>query len=74
MSASLPLDSISAPDDPASPTWPRGTLLIVDDEESPRQSLRAIFKDEYNILMADDGPTAVALAQTHLRQLEKLAH
>ena len=24
----------------------RGTLLVVDDEEGPRQSLRVIFKDE----------------------------
>jgi two-component system, sensor histidine kinase and response regulator len=47
------------------PTAPRrrGTLLIVDDEDGPRQSLRVIFKDEYNLLMAEDGPTAIALAQ-----------
>ena len=43
----------------------RGTLLIVDDEDGPRQSLRVIFKDEYNMLMAEDGPTAIALAQKH---------
>lgn len=41
----------------------RGTLLIVDDEDGPRQSLRVIFKDEYDLLMADDGPTAIELAQ-----------
>jgi two-component system, sensor histidine kinase and response regulator len=41
----------------------RGTLLIVDDEDGPRQSLRVIFKDEYNLLMAEDGPTAIELAQ-----------
>lgn len=41
----------------------RGTLLIVDDEDGPRQSLRVIFKDDYDILMAGDGPTAIALAQ-----------
>jgi hypothetical protein len=29
----------------------RGTLLIVDDEDGPRQSLRVIFKDEYDLLM-----------------------
>jgi signal transduction histidine kinase len=44
---------------------PRGTLLIVDDEDGPRQSLRVIFKDEYDLLMADDGPTAIELAQKH---------
>lgn len=41
----------------------RGTLLIVDDEDGPRQSLRVIFKDEYDLLMADDGPAAIELAQ-----------
>ena len=44
----------------------RGTLLIVDDEDGPRQSLRVIFKDEYDMLMAEDGPTAINLAQKHL--------
>ena len=43
----------------------RGTLLVVDDEDGPRQSLRVIFKDEYDILMAEDGPTAIELAQKH---------
>src|ERR1039457_5511219 len=43
----------------------RGTLLVVDDEDGPRQSLRVIFKDEYDILMAEDGPTAIELAKQH---------
>jgi signal transduction histidine kinase len=43
----------------------RGMLLIVDDENGPRQSLRVIFKDEYDLLMAEDGPTAIELAQKH---------
>jgi two-component system, sensor histidine kinase and response regulator len=43
----------------------RGTLLVVDDEEGPRQSLRMIFKDEYNLLTAEDGPTAIELAKQH---------
>ncbi|MGA2852532.1 MAG: hybrid sensor histidine kinase/response regulator [Verrucomicrobiota bacterium] len=43
----------------------RPTLLIVDDEDGPRQSLRVIFKDDYNLLMAEDGPTAIGLAKNH---------
>ena len=41
----------------------RGRLLVVDDEDGPRQSLRVIFKDDYDLLMAEDGPTAIKLAQ-----------
>ena len=62
----------SSPDNPspldAAPEASRarkGTLLVVDDEDGPRQSLRVIFKDDYEILMASDGPTAVDLAQKH---------
>ena len=43
----------------------KGTLLIVDDEDSPRLSVRQIFKEDYEILMAADGPSAVELAQKH---------
>jgi signal transduction histidine kinase len=41
----------------------KGTLLVVDDEDGPRQSLRVIFKDDYDLLMAGDGATAIQLAQ-----------
>lgn len=43
----------------------RGTLLVVDDEEGPRLSLRVIFKDDYEVLLASDGPTAIELAQAN---------
>ncbi len=39
--------------------------MIVDDEDGPRQSLRVIFKDDYDVLMASDGPSAIALAQSN---------
>src|ERR1700685_2433276 len=41
----------------------RRTLLIVDDEEGPRQSLRVVFKEDYNLLMANDGARAIELAK-----------
>jgi signal transduction histidine kinase len=41
----------------------RGTILIVDDEDGPRQSLRVIFKDDYDLLMAEDGPSAIEIAK-----------
>src|SRR5450432_1923696 len=43
----------------------RGTLLVVDDEDGPRESLRVIFKDEYDLFIAEDGPTAIELAKHH---------
>jgi signal transduction histidine kinase len=50
---------------PAPPARRKGTLLIVDDEDGPRQSLRVIFKDDYHILTASDGPAAIQLAQNN---------
>lgn len=48
---------------PPPASLPKRTLLIVDDEEGPRQSLRVVFKDEYNLLMANDGARAIDLAK-----------
>lgn len=40
-------------------------MLVVDDEEGPRASLRVMFKDEYNVLLAQDGFSGIELAQKH---------
>lgn len=42
---------------------PRGKLLVVDDEEGPRESMRVIFQDEYDMFFAEDGPAAIKIAQ-----------
>ncbi len=53
-----------APTPPPPAAGPRrGTLLIVDDEDGPRESLRMVFKSEYDLLVAQDGPTAIELAR-----------
>jgi two-component system, sensor histidine kinase and response regulator len=49
----------------ASAGKPRRTLLIVDDEDGPRQSLRVVFKDDYELLMASNGHEALEWARKH---------
>src|SRR4051794_27283128 len=60
------LDTTSEPPLPQGPA-PGGkpTLLIVDDEEGPRQSLRIVFKNDYNVLVASDGLEAIMLARSN---------
>jgi len=41
------------------------TLLIVDDEEGPRQSVKIIFKRDYNVLVANGGDLALDLARNN---------
>src|SRR4051812_49359983 len=40
-------------------------LLIVDDEEGPRQSLRIVFKNDYQVLLASNGLDALELARNN---------
>jgi two-component system, sensor histidine kinase and response regulator len=49
---------------PAAPKR-RGTLLIVDDEDGPRMALKVIFREAYDLLMAEDGVKAIELAQAN---------
>ena len=65
MAISLPTEAGTTLAQPMAHPRRKGTLLVVDDEDGARQSLRVIFKDEYNILLAGDGATAVELAQEH---------
>ena len=48
---------------PAEKPARKGVLLVVDDEEGPRQSLNLIFKDDYEVVLASDGATAIEMAQ-----------
>jgi len=65
MSVAMPFETAPPPADVDVPPRRKGTLLIVDDEDGPRQSLRVIFKDDYELLMANDGPSAIEFAQKH---------
>lgn len=49
---------------PQSQQRSKPTLLIVDDEEGPRMSLKVVFKDDFNIIMAEDGASAIEAAKS----------
>ncbi len=40
-------------------------MLVVDDEEGPRQSIRIVFHQDYKVLLASNGDEAVAIARSH---------
>src|SRR5262245_17784267 len=61
--ASTASSSDSASSDTTTLRRRKGTLLIVDDEDGPRESVRVIFKDDYNVLVAADGATGIQLAK-----------
>lgn len=37
-----------------------GTILVIDDELGPRESLRILFKDDYRVITADNGEKGVS--------------
>ncbi len=41
------------------------TILVVDDEEGPRTSIRVVFQKEYNVVIASNGLDGIALAREH---------
>jgi two-component system, sensor histidine kinase and response regulator len=41
----------------------RRTLMVVDDESGPRQSLHMVFKEDYDVLLAEGGVQALELAR-----------
>ncbi len=43
----------------------KGIILVCDDEYGPRQSLKMIFSEDYEVFLAETGPTAIEMAQNH---------
>ena len=64
MPLTSPLDSISNTTRQLA-EGKRPVLLVVDDEEGPRQSLKIVFKTDYEVLLANDGKSALELIQRH---------
>ncbi len=44
---------------------PKGTVLIVDDEDGPRESLKMILSPHYHVLEAQDGFEALRIIREH---------
>jgi len=42
-----------------------GTILVIDDELGPRESLRMLFKDDYNVITVENGDKGIALLKEH---------
>ncbi|MCS7049642.1 MAG: response regulator [Verrucomicrobiae bacterium] len=55
------IQTLSSP--PVTTSSERPTLLIVDDEAGPRESLRIVFKDRYRCVLATSGTEGIAYAR-----------
>lgn len=61
--------SVTAAPLPTTPAVTLPTLLIVDDEEGPRHSLRMVFRQDFNVHTVENGDKALDFARTHPVQL-----
>jgi two-component system, sensor histidine kinase and response regulator len=57
------LDSVPGAAGAPSGDKDRRTLLVVDDESGPRQSLHMVFKDDYLVVLAEGGAQAIEVAR-----------
>src|SRR4051794_32547312 len=62
-SATMP--SAKSPETSTAKPKARPVLLVVDDEEGPRQSLKVVFKNDYEVLLANSGEAALEVAKEH---------
>ncbi len=51
---------------------PRATILVIDDERGPRESLRMILKTSHEVLSASSGAEALEILRTHTVDLVTL--
>jgi len=49
---------------PKEPIQIKPILLVVDDEEGPRTSLKVVFKNDFEVLLASNGTDAIKLARS----------
>ena len=42
----------------------RPTILVIDDELGPRESLRILFKNKYNVITAESGPKGIEIIKS----------
>ena len=60
------MSSETALSTPPAATETKFTLLVVDDEEGPRQSLRMVFRNDFNVHTVDSGEKALAYARENV--------